>query len=387
MADHTPDELARFWDAFLADSDAQPRSVDPTLVETVRRFAALPDQEPARSSFVSRLGEDLMHTHAAQANNAAVTVPPVRLLRRREPHALSAETLVRSERRPSRWLSPVLVAAMVVLVLGVSLDQSGWHPGDGRSGHSAIVAPGTPAPAATDETLVEVPVPANLVPVDSLAAIGMAEITIPPGTYQQTPDEASGNPGVLATYILEGTVTVVSNEAMQVIRAGGAGVVTDVPAGTDIVLQQGDTLITHKSPDEQWINAGPADVQLIAMEIYGGPAGTSSFPQAVRTDSGPGELWTNNGYDYEINMSLPRDEPMVLRLRIVTVPADTILPLPANAIIQVARPVGDTSFGDRSNGEIRLFGGDGEMVSGYLVTLEYVDERLASPVAQTSPTP
>jgi hypothetical protein len=214
----------------------------------------------------------------------------------------------------------------------------------------------------------------------------MAQLTIPAGTFQQSADEASGNPGVLAAYVLDGTITVVSDEVMQVIPASGGGASEDVAASNEVVLEAGDTLVTRKSPGEVWTNSGPAEVHLLALEVHAEPIDSSSFPIGVRADTGNVGFWSNTGYDYEVAVPLPIDESMVLRLRRVTVPSDTTLPLPPDAIVQVARPLGDESFGDRGEGEIRLFGGDGENVSGYIMTLEYADGSPSSPVAEASPT-
>ena len=386
MRDRTPHDLARFWDNGTTTEAAD---LDPALVQVVSRFKAAVDDVPdPDTTFVSHLWEDLMNVQSTTLASSRPTP-----WRQDEPTRWARSTrwilpLALPRPRPSaRWF-PALVSAALLLVLGIAgytvLDR------DRATGprSAAILAPATPSPeaASIDETLVEVPVPANLLPADTLASVGMAQVTIPVGTAQQSADEASGNPGVLATYILDGTVTVVSDEAMQLIPAGGDRALEDVPAGTEITLGAGETLVTRKSPNEVWTNTGPAEVHLIALEVYGGPAGTSSFPIGVN-ESGNTGYWNNTGYDYEVGVRLPVEEPMLLRLRRVTVPADTTLPLPADAIVQVARPVGSQSFGDSGEGEIRFFGGDGESVSGFVVTLEYTDGPPASPVAVNSPTP
>jgi hypothetical protein len=292
---------------------------------------------------------------------------------------------------PGGRLLPVMITAALILAAlgGIAVGTNWLNVRDDSPGSfgAAIQAPGTPSPETdmTDETLVEVPVPANLLSPDTLAVVGMAQLTIPAGTYQQSADEASGNPGVLATYIIDGTVTVVSDEAMQVIRAGSNEAPEDVPADARITLGPGDTIVTRKSPGEIWTNVGPAEVHLIAMEVYAALIATSSFPIGVRADTGNTGFWSHTVRDYEVAVILPADEPMLLRLRRVTVPTDTTLSLPADAIVQVVGPAGEESLADRVEGEIRFFGGDGGNVSGYIMTLEYADGSPSSPVAKGEP--
>jgi len=384
--------LTEYWDDVVRlapTTPVPPAGVPSDLFSLVRHLHAAEQADQQRPQYEDRLLSDLLATYqesiamsSAPFTSASASSPPTwhrdRFSRPPGPGA--------DRPYPIRWGVSLLAAALMIFVLGAAVSQFGWVGDTDRSGSRglAIVAPATPAPDAdpTEQTLVKVPVPANLLPADSPVAVGMAQVTIPRSTTQQSPDEASENPGVLATYILDGTVMVASDETMQLIAAGGTVGLEEVPPGTEITLSAGDTLVTHKSPSEVWTNEGPAEVHMIAFEIYGGPALTSSFPR------GTGPLsWNNIGYDYEVGVPFPGDEPMLLRLRLVTVPSDTTLTLPAHAIVQVARPVGAESFGDSGNGEIRFVGNDGESVSGYVMTLEFADGDPATPEAKSSPAP
>ena len=372
MPDRTQDELARYWDALVTGTDPSSIALDPSLAQVVQRFTEATDVPGPESTFLANLMEDLMYVHALP--DARPRRPSRTIARPRIRGQLSTPALPIPGAR-SRWLPALISGALLVVSLGIAISQLGLGLDDNRRGPAApaILAPASPPPEVmSDETLIEVPVPVDLLPPGEAVEAGMAMVSVPVGTFQQPGDEAATNPGIQASYILEGTVSVVSDELMHVIEAGGTGTMEEVEAGTEVVLESGDTLVTRKSPGEEWTNGGPTEVQLIALEAFGGPPATSSFPFG----------WIALRFDYHSLGEWPADQPTLLRLRQVTAPPETVLPLPAEALAQYTVHESDetgSSIGRRSDGSIRFVGGGDKLMTVYVFTLERLGESAATP--------
>ena len=307
MADRGDIDLNRFWNEILAGvGDALADDLDPESAALIRRMHALANA-PLPVSARERVWRGLLDTYVSiaepeeQTMLTAIDVSPPRALRLNG-HAPRVRLVVPPSKPAGWWLRPVTWVAAAALMIafagGFIADRLiGGNDSEPSRGGPAILAPASPSPEAiVDELLVEILVPANLLPIGEPALAGTALVIVPVGTFQQSPDEAAKNPGVQASYILEGTASVVSDELMHLINSGSTGTVEEIEAATQVVLEPGDTLITRKSPGEVWTNQGPAEVRLISLEVFGGlrrslpgrPAGPPGILSTIHSTCGPG---------------------------------------------------------------------------------------------------
>lgn len=390
--DHDHDtELSRFWNELSETGEIAPTSLDPETAALIRRLHVSANA-PLPGSARERVWRGLLDRYDDPVTGKEPNMHTVTNVIR---PGLNGQAIPMRPRPPTDYLPRpadhrlLLVAAVLVVAIigGIAgaiiadrLDSNGPRPAP------AILAPGTPSPdtGITDETIAEVSLPADLLPPGESVTAGMTIATVPVGTSQQPAEEAIRNPGVQASYILDGTVSVVSDEQMHLIEPGGTGTMEAVEAGTEVVLEPGDTLVTRKSRGEVWTNDGPAEVQMIVMEVYGGQAATSFWPLG----------WTSGGvYDYD-ELTMPADQPALLRLRRVTAPTDTVLPLPPEALAQFARLESDetgSSLGQQSDGSVKFISGDDKPVTAYIMTVELAGDGPGTPAAgvstPASPTP
>src|SRR5687768_16504120 len=64
MPDRTQDELARYWDSLTTGANPKSAELDPSMVETIRRFEQAGDVPGPAPSFVAHLMEELVYAHA-----------------------------------------------------------------------------------------------------------------------------------------------------------------------------------------------------------------------------------------------------------------------------------------------------------------------------------
>jgi hypothetical protein len=364
MTDHH-DALDRYLDD-LANDRAPRDELEIELVATIDRISEIGETPVPDRTFVDHLEDTLM--------NAVATAPPLRRLTPIPDNHLALPLPIRPTvpfARPHHWAPILISAALLLLTIGIAFGP--LRPGNDGTGRGpaipAAVVQASPSPeAVSDETLVEVPVPADLLlPADPVVA-GINLVTVPVGTFQQPADEAATNPGIQALYILAGTARVVSDELMHLIATGGTGTMEEIKAGTTVVLEPGDTLVTRKAPSEMWTNEGPAEVELISLEVFRGPWWSSTFPLG----------WVVTEYDVDDSFEQwPGDRPTILRLRHVTAPPESVISLPAGALGQFAVHESDetgSSIGRRTDGSVRFVGGGDKPMTAYIMTVELVDE-------------
>ena len=131
-----------------------------------------------------------------------------------------------------RGTSPVLF-----LTFGL-VAALAWQSGVG----SLPVAAQSASPvAATEETLLEITIPPDLLPQGDRILSELIYITAPGGSTASWQEIHYADwPGLRVHHLLIGSLSVRAEGAAQVVRAGGASV-EDVPAGVEAVLRPGDT--------------------------------------------------------------------------------------------------------------------------------------------------
>jgi len=191
----------------------------------------------------------------------------------------------------------------------------------------------TPTGDVGDELLLyEIKLPENALPNWDRVTVSLTHFTVRPGT--ETEWKASSGaccPGPKIKFILEGSLTVVSEGPAQLIRTGAS--VETIPAGTEMMLGPGDTLITRNEIGDIWANAGPEAVELLSTPVL---SGFSPGPPVPPGWLGPQES------DLREGISLPAGA-YTLRLRRVTLRTDVVLAPPPGGR-QLAIILGDAAI-------------------------------------------
>ena len=180
---------------------------------------------------------------------------------------------------------PLATAALVVFTLTFAYLAFG-PPRPGRPAEQAAGIPAafsTPAsPSAemiAEETLLEITLPADAMP-DTIYS-GQNHYTIPPGSsgrWEPTRFSATCCTGSRLNYVIEGTYTVRGEGPMQVLHSA-AERWEDVPAGTEIVLESGDALLSWMDDSFDAVNSSSAPVELLDGVLFDGEMSTDPIPQ------------------------------------------------------------------------------------------------------------
>jgi len=275
-------------------------------------------------------------------------------------------------------------AALVLLTLLASFVAfRGSHPGrtdDDLLPIAAVIdSPATPDPLApsgvTAVMLVEATLPAEALP-RGVTGCALDLSDIPPES------DSTWNvfQNVNLRYVLSGEITVRSNSAAQVLRAGSDGTWEAVSEGTAVTLEPGDAVLFLNMTTATFSNSGLIPVETLGWQVVvGGSGGPNPSPPEWRGK--------NNVLCPAGGIALP-GTPGVLRLRQVELAPDaTLPPLPA-AIIQLSlasptngagTPVSAFGSGTRSDGTIS--NRDQKTAPFYVVTLEPLGAENETPQA------
>ena len=383
MAEHPHDALDRFWDAVVTGEAREPTGLDATIAATVRRLHAAQPRSGANPRFVADLWDEL-----SRGDPPAERAVP---LRHHDRGPVDARPIPRSPvdgagtDESRRWLPILLSAALLVLTLGVALGARlpGRFSGPDHSRAPAVYAPASPSPAATpDETVLELTLPATALPTGDGVGAGLAVFTIAPGT-RSTWDQTCC-PGVLVEYVLSGQYTVRAAAAITVVRAGGA--VEDIPARIEVILNPGDALVSRDEVGVEAANTGAEPVSLLSWLLIEG-AGTFDtqrvthlwaelWPQFTGhklpgwVEGLPGDIREMSDVQGPVSLDAA---PATIRLRRVTVPDDSVVPLPVEGV-QFVAPVGPHADKLRqADMSLRILGEIGQPVTVYILTLQQAD--------------
>lgn len=337
--------LGRYWDELLHGRPADPGELDPTLAETVHLLHARDDVPGADAAFTARLLaqlEDQMNT--TYPGNTRPSSPlrlsltpsangriPIRLLW--SPPPPDAADRRRLPVPTTHLISAALVVVTLVLTLvvaAVTIGPPRWGGEDEQlAGVPAGIAQATPSPSlVTDETLATITLPAGAVPSEIVA--GLNHYSVAAGSEATWDWTCCRGPRL--DYILEGTYTVRGTGPMQVQRAGQAGSWAEIEPGTEIVLDAGDALLSQLEDTFEGVNAGSTPVELLDVVLLAG----APIDDPVPYEASGAAAWQFNDQDiWLLPMSMPA-EPVTLHLRETSIAATSELPVPPDALLQLA---------------------------------------------------
>jgi len=291
--------------------------------------------------------------------------------------------------RPRRMMTQFATAALVLLTLVASFVAfRGSHPGRTDDDFPPIAAvidsPGTPdslAPAGvTAVTLIETVLPAEALPRE-VAGCAFDRTTIP--KESETTWDVFQN--VNLRYVLSGEITVRSDSAAQVLRAGSDGAWEAVPAGTGVTLAPGDAVLFVNMTTATFRNTGPTPVETLGWQlVVGGSGGPNPSPPQWRG--------MNNVLCPRGGITLPGTAGLLQLRQVELAPEANLSPLPT-AIIQLSlarpnnvagTPVSVYGSGTKSDGTI--YNRDQKSAPFYVVTLEPLGAGNGTPQAGSSGT-
>jgi len=320
-------------------------SLDPALAETVRQLHARDDAPGADAAFAAQLLANLDERMNTTYGDLRTPTDPLRLgmmpsTNGRTPNAWPWLPLpAQKSSRPWGWpMTQLATAALVVFTLTFAYlafgpPRSGRQAEQATSLPAALSTPATPpAGVIAAETLLEITLPADALP-DNIYS-GQNHYTIPAGSngrWEPTSFSTTCCTGVRLNYVLEGTYTVRGEGAMQVLRSGAARW-EDVPAGTEIALDPGDALLSRMDDGFDAVNSSSAPVGLLEGVLFDGEVSNDPIPQ----EPSGRPAWTFHDQDILFTQQPVPAEPLILRMRQVTLPEGGVLPRPPGTILQQA---------------------------------------------------
>jgi hypothetical protein len=363
---YSDDALNRYLDALAMGTPVTSDQLDPELAETIHRLSELGRNPEPHPGFVDQLEERLMN---AVSDVPVVPLSPIRISRPGAPWVVPSRA-ARSTRGSRRW-SPILIAAALILaVLGVAwrtFDPAGPRRNP-QVGAPAIQAPATPSPGASrDQTLLEVTLPVDVVPVGEDVNVLLARDTIPANSVTtHAPMDCCA--GTKTYHILAGMVSFVSDGPVQRIRHGGGGRLEEIAPGKSVELVPGDSLVVRNEHHQTW-TTGTEPVDIITTAVASGFWMTSFDPIE----------WVGNGSASNSQMiSLPAG-PYLLRIQRKEISEDATFPPTAGTIIQFGLTSDGTGVGQSSDQTLSVKGVRGHM-SVFILSLEVAPEGVGTPV-------
>ena len=164
---------------------------------------------------------------------------------------------------------------------------------------------------------------------------GLNVYTVAPGSAAQwNPKDISTTccTGPRLNYLLAGTYTLRSEGPVQILRGGGPDSWEEVPAGTEVVLERGDALLSQMMDSFEAVNEGVEEVLLLDGVLFGGDASEDPVPEE---QSGV-PAWYAHYQDIFLTPRPVPAGPLTLRLQQATLaPGDVILE-PPGAVVQLA---------------------------------------------------
>jgi hypothetical protein len=358
------DGIDRFWDQIVQNPSHPAGELEPADAATMRHLHAFDDRPGPNRDFRKRLRADLMHAHAIPVSSDPRSPLP---LNQHTGHRQRASSVSppRVSRRGGWALIQLATAALLLLTLGL--------------GYLAL-RPSTPPdlrlaalPALTaEETLLDLPIPADMIPRGDAPGTGFIHYTLPPGTTTTW-----DSPALHVEYVISGTYTVRSDGSMQIVAAGEGGEPTSIPSGTEITLGPGDAMIAPRETISIYTTSGSDPVELLFWEVNEG--------DEAQTDPTPPGWMT---HDIELNHQPPLPQGAGrLRLRRIELAAEEALSAPPDTL-QLAVTLPENAAGTPTpdfiehritmNGSaIRNVGSEPTTV--YVITLEPAATGTATP--------
>ena len=372
------DVLDRYWDARQrGDSPPRPAGVDEAtarLVDHLSRRPALSDMPAARLRVRQRVVaaamtmEETMHATTFQATDP-IARPPV---------GRSGRFARRHHGRATR----LALAATVLLALLASLlalDPDLRRPDRDDVIPAAVFQDATPSPSAetpSPESFVAVAMPGGAIAAGERTDVALGLYTVPSGTSSRPAGTAFNGccPGLNAVYVLAGTATVRGDGPMQLRLDTGSIEPAIVTAGTDVVIEPGDTLLFEQNVATEWTVADNGSLSLLWGLVLGGAILDPPF--------GPSG-WVLEDIQMKGPETFPVD-PYAVRLWPATLPPGETLEPEAGAVqLVVSDPSEDARLAEP--GRYAYTNRGGESVDLYVMTLSTTDPGAAAPSPMSTP--
>ena len=368
--------LNHFWNALIGlEQHAHETDLTPEEIAVVRRLhrvgaaprtglsaeAAWP-QVLARIEATRGTKEDPMFL----TNAASVSTPSMLPNGRGVGHAVPphGRDAVGAARRWS-W-GQTATAALLLLTLVSTFVAFGRMRGEleERPASLPAVLVATPSPETAEKTLVSTILPAEMIPTAlGNRTFNVWHVELEPGTRVPVTGQLQG-PQI--THILAGELTLRVDGSLKVVRGEGiAAQEEQVPPGTEVVLQPGDTAVYAYDSPAEYANLGATPVRAVGGDLVLGVVPGAPVPLT----------FIDHGEKYP----LPALPPGPIQVTIVqaTLPPDGQSPaLPAGSLT-LAVGEGDVSLGETSDGSLRNI--NPREVTVYVLTLTPAGEVASTP--------
>ena len=368
---NNPDALNRYLDDLASGNAVNDSGIEPETVATVRRLREIGASPRPDTSFVDQLEETLMNAVTTAPTALRSIARPLVPAKRAAPLPERLHPATFHDTGVKRWAPILISAALLLLTLAVAFGP--LRPGgDGNGNHAAgpaVYAPASPSPDALHgETVLELTLPAEAIPSGEEIGSGLEHLTIPPGiggTWEET-----CCPGTSVEYIISGSYTVTAEEAVQVVRADGA--VEDVPAGTEVTLGAGDSLIARVETRLYGANTGTTPTELLSWSLIDA---TDDSTYNGRMLSG----WSEGNFDLHRPRPLPAVEA-VIELHRFTVEDGDVIPVTGDLTYRVA--IGRGILVNRIDGTVTLTSRAEAPATVYVLTFTQPGARDGTPEAR-----
>jgi quercetin dioxygenase-like cupin family protein len=368
--------LNRFWNALIsAEQQAGETDLTPEEMAVVRHLhrtgtapraglsaeAAWP-QVLARIEATRGVKEDPM----ALTNPASVS-SPIMLPNGRAVGRVAYPRVIAPVRDARRWSwGQVATAALLLLTIVTSVVAVGWMRGapEERPASLPAVLVATPAPENAVATLFSATLPAEMIPTEpGDRTFNVWHVELEPGARVPMTGQL---PGPQITHVVAGELTLRVDGPLAVLRGGGIDAMEEqVPPGTEVVLQPGDTAVYAYDSPAEYANLGTTPVRAV-----GGDLGVGVVPGA------PVPL---TFIDYGEKYPLPALPPGPVQATIVqaTLPPDGLFPAPPAGSLTLAVGESDISLGENTDGSLRNV--NPREVTIYVLTLAPAGEAADTP--------
>src|SRR5215208_3621044 len=368
------DALDRYLD-HLATGETSGGEMDPDLARIARRYRAL-GQSPAPVGARERVQRRVASDGDSMArggerpeqsrHNRDVDQPSIGPNGRT--YGLTAYGTSGNYPTPRiRWAG-VQFATALLLVVTLGLGYLALRPGTPESLRlAALVAPATPAPAElAPQTLATITLPAGMVPSEIFAAL--SHFTIPAGTQSGTGSTwvSTCCVGVRFEYIVSGSLTVHSAGPVQVLH-GGTSTWETMAADTEVSVTAGDALLLRMEDAFDAANTGSVPVELVEGNLFDGQVNGDPNPRG----------WIYHNQDIRKTLFSAPTGPLTVRLQLTTLARGADLPLPADAVVQLAVSLKQgVTLGIREDFAMRNL--SPWPVVAYVLTLEPADRAIGT---------
>lgn len=241
-----------------------------------------------------------------------------------------------------------------------------------------LVSPAAEGDAATGsgtsgaESLAEVAMPDGVIASGERTDVALMLYTVPAGTTSR-PAGTDFNgccPGLDVAHVLGGTATVRGDGPMRLLPSGGGLEPVPVTAGTDVVIEPGDTLLFEEDVATDWTVADGGSLSLLWGLVLGGAILDPPF--------GP-STWVAEDIQMKGPVPFPVD-PYAIRLwPTILAPGATLEPGPGDVQLVAAYPSENARIGEPGGYAYTNLGN--EPLDLYVMTLSTTDPGPASPVA------